>query len=276
MVWKVAPPDLVGHRNGWWLGDNPEAVSPALDETFQDGGFFTSISSNEMSAAIIWAVGRPTSDPGCDPTKGSCFEFVTLYAFNATPSNGKLPLLWKGLAGGWVNPNANANLVPTVFGGKVYVATNQMLAIFGLSCGGPGQACCTQGSVPACGGGPDLICRNKTCVACGGSGEPCCTGRSPLCTSSNLTCNNSGTCVGCGGFHQPCCTGLLISCSSGSTCVSGTCTPVATCAQGQVPCAPGVCCSSGTECCPAVKSCCGPNTVCCQNRGCIPAADCFQ
>ena len=89
-----------------------------------DPGSFTSVSSNGTKAdtAIIWAVGRPVG-------KGNP---VTLYAFNGTASGASLPSLWSGTAGSWPNTNGNANLVPTVANGRVYVASYKELAIFGL------------------------------------------------------------------------------------------------------------------------------------------------
>jgi hypothetical protein len=101
-----------------------EASAPALQATGQDGGFFTSISSDGTTAntAIIWAVGRPT---------GQTNELV-LYAFDATASGGTLKLLWSGQAGTWPNTGGNANVVPTVANGMVYVAGYKQLRIFGL------------------------------------------------------------------------------------------------------------------------------------------------
>ena len=91
----------------------------------QDGGTFTSVSSNGTQAgtAIIWAIGRPT-----DPNPAA----VKLYAFAATPSSGPLPLLFSSPAGSWPNVIANANIVPVVANGRVYVASNKQLTIFGL------------------------------------------------------------------------------------------------------------------------------------------------
>lgn len=88
--------------------------------TGQDGGFFTSISSNGTKAgsAVIWAVGRPTSVPGTMP----------LYAID--PATGKI--IYTASAGNWASGNSNADTVPTVAKGHVYVATDQELAIFGL------------------------------------------------------------------------------------------------------------------------------------------------
>ncbi len=91
----------------------------------QDGGGFTSISSNGTTAntAIIWAAGRPMSDKDVR---------VTLYAFNATASGSSLTPLWHDYAGTWPNTGGDANIVPTVVNGMVYVASNKQLQIFGL------------------------------------------------------------------------------------------------------------------------------------------------
>ena len=87
--------------------------------TGQDPGFFTSVSSNgtQSGTAVIWAVSRPTNT---NPAT------VLLYAFNA--ANGSL--LFSATAGTWPNPG-NANIVPVVANGQVFVASNQQLAIFG-------------------------------------------------------------------------------------------------------------------------------------------------
>jgi hypothetical protein len=100
-----------------------EASSPMLAITSQDAGFFTSVSSHGLGVhtAIIWAIGRPT---GSD-------NHVTLYAFDGRSSSGTLRLLWSGTAGFWPDMY-NANLVPTVANGMVYVASYRQLAIFGL------------------------------------------------------------------------------------------------------------------------------------------------
>jgi hypothetical protein len=74
------------------------------------------------STQIIWALGRPTGGKNA----------LTLYAFNGTASGSSLPLLWTGTAGAWPNTGGNANLVPTVANGRVYVASYKSLAIFGL------------------------------------------------------------------------------------------------------------------------------------------------
>jgi hypothetical protein len=91
----------------------------------QDPGTFTTVSSNGTQAgtAIIWATGRPT-----DPSPAT----VNLYAFAATPSSGTLSLLFSSPAGSWPNTGGNANIVPLVANGHVFVASNQQLTIFGL------------------------------------------------------------------------------------------------------------------------------------------------
>jgi hypothetical protein len=72
---------------------------------------------------------------------------VTLYALRATPSNGTLPILYHATAGSWPNLQANANLVPVVANGHVYVASYQVLSIFGLL--PPGVASATIKPQPA-------------------------------------------------------------------------------------------------------------------------------
>jgi hypothetical protein len=89
----------------------------------QDNGFFTSISSSGSSNAIIWAVSRPVSTTNTS---------VKLYAFNAKPSSGTLPQLFSTVAGSWTHLGGNANIVPVVANGQVYVASDKRLSIFGL------------------------------------------------------------------------------------------------------------------------------------------------
>ncbi len=57
---------------------------------------------------------------------------VTLYAFNARASDNQLPKLFSGIAGSWPYFTGNANIVPVVDSGKVFVASFKQLAIFGL------------------------------------------------------------------------------------------------------------------------------------------------
>jgi hypothetical protein len=119
-------PDLVQ----WTINTaNRPALAQEAQAAFasgQDGGGFTSISSNGTVAntAIIWAVGRPMSNTDVR---------VTLYAFNAAASGSALTPLWHEYAGLWPNTGGDANIVPTVANGFVYVASNKELEIFGLT-----------------------------------------------------------------------------------------------------------------------------------------------
>src|SRR5262245_25055211 len=83
-------------------------------------GFFTTVSSKGTTAetAIIWAIARPT--PKTDD--------LTLYAIN--PENGLT--LYSQAAGKWSQRSANPNIVPVVANGRVYVASDKELAVFGL------------------------------------------------------------------------------------------------------------------------------------------------
>jgi hypothetical protein len=103
----------------------PSLVAEAtgtVQQSEQDPGFFTVVSSHgeRSSTAIIWAVARPS---GTAP--------LTLYAFAAAPSNGALTQLYSAPAGQWPNLGGNADIVPVVANGKVYVAAYQSLTIFG-------------------------------------------------------------------------------------------------------------------------------------------------
>lgn len=85
-----------------------------------DSGFFTSVSSRGTSNAIIWVVSHP-DDAGT----------LWLYAFQGTPSGANLAHpLFHAPTGTWPY-GGNANVVPTVANGKVYVASYQQLMIFG-------------------------------------------------------------------------------------------------------------------------------------------------
>jgi len=88
----------------------------------QDPGFFTSVSSNGSANPIIWALSRPLSQQS---------NAIVLYAFN--PESGKtMTQLFHANAGAWPNVGGNSNQAPVVANGKVYVASNKQLQIFGL------------------------------------------------------------------------------------------------------------------------------------------------
>ncbi|HKH98618.1 MAG TPA: hypothetical protein VJ999_05875 [Candidatus Sulfotelmatobacter sp.] len=112
----------------WKVITSPKvALSPVTQSPGMGGGqypgTFTSISSNGNSNPIIWAVNRPVS--GSSPT-------VYLFAFN--PDSGKNPMteLFRASAGSWPNPGNDANIVPVVANGQVFVASVKQLQIFGL------------------------------------------------------------------------------------------------------------------------------------------------
>jgi hypothetical protein len=123
-----------GSLQTWQIQTSPSpllvAEASATVPSGQDPGFFTVVSSNagRLSSAIIWAVGRPI---GSQP--------LTLYAFAAEPQQGTLPLLYSSPAGQWPYVAGNANIVPVVANGKVYVAAYKTLTIFGPN-GAPASA----------------------------------------------------------------------------------------------------------------------------------------
>jgi hypothetical protein len=102
-----------------------ESTSAVLS-TGQAPGFFTSVSSNGSvpGTAIIWAVSHP---------KDSNPANVTLYAFDASDS----ATLFSDIGGSWPNVQGNANIVPTIANGRVFVGSNRELAIFGLGGAAP-------------------------------------------------------------------------------------------------------------------------------------------
>jgi len=113
--------------NVWKLQTSPTPtltkVAHASVTTGQNGGFFTSVSSNGTANPIIWALARPTSEK--PPS-------VLLYAFN--PDSGKkiMTQLFKAVGGSWPNQGGDSNQVPMIANGMVYVASFKQLRIFGL------------------------------------------------------------------------------------------------------------------------------------------------
>jgi hypothetical protein len=111
----------------WQIQSSPtllvkRAASPELP-TGPDPGFFTSVSSSGAKHTIIWAVTRPVSAD--DPR-------VWLYAFQVNPTGQQLPQIFAGVAGTWGDANHDANTVPVVANGRVYVVNDAGLSIFGL------------------------------------------------------------------------------------------------------------------------------------------------
>jgi hypothetical protein len=111
----------------WRLQTNPttalvlESTSAPLTSG-QDAGFLSSVSSNGETpqTAIVWAVGRPVTKAGS----------LTFYAFNAADGS----TLYSASMGSWPTGglSANANLVPIVANGKVYVGEGRQFVILGL------------------------------------------------------------------------------------------------------------------------------------------------
>ena len=89
----------------------------------QEPGFFTTISSNHYhEKPVIWALSRATP------------QNIFLSALDPDrQTSGVITQLFRGIAGSWPLSAANANLVPVVANGKVYVASYKQLTIFGLS-----------------------------------------------------------------------------------------------------------------------------------------------
>ncbi len=116
MIWRLQTSPSVTLVN--------ESASPALPQSVQDPGFFTSVSSNRTSNAVVWAVGRPVDSNPAD---------VILYAFDPqAAAGGNNAWLFSGVAGTWPNVGSDTDIVPVVADGRVYVASYKELAIFGL------------------------------------------------------------------------------------------------------------------------------------------------
>ncbi len=112
----------------WQLQTSPKPSLTQLKTssyiaTLQDPGFFTAISSNGNSNAVIWAVSRPQT-AGKYP--------VFLYAFNPASGKATMKKTFRMKAGYWPNTGGNSNLAPVVANGQVFVASNKSLDIFGL------------------------------------------------------------------------------------------------------------------------------------------------
>ena len=93
-----------------------------------DGGVIPVVSSNGTTdgTAIVWFVQKPATSSDRNPGTP-----VTLQAYAANNLNQALIAM---PAGTWVHAiDSNANIVPTISNGRVYVASNQQLQIFGLT-----------------------------------------------------------------------------------------------------------------------------------------------
>ncbi len=110
----------------WKLTTNPNPVLTKVGASNfmlggQDPGRFTTVSSNGTASPIIWALPR------------AHLQSIYLYAFDPeSQKKGIINQIFMGTAGAWPLPAANANLVPVVANGKVFVASYMQLSIFGL------------------------------------------------------------------------------------------------------------------------------------------------
>jgi len=126
----------IGRLNTWQVNLTPPSLSLDGESTITSGqfrGFFTTVScvatglfgSCTSGSTIIWAVSRPNFD-----TFGTA---VFLYAFSGlVNSSGSYTQLFVDHAGSWPVSGADANIVPTVSNGRVYVASYSLLTIFGV------------------------------------------------------------------------------------------------------------------------------------------------
>jgi hypothetical protein len=106
--------------------------------TGQDQGFFTTVSSNGTApgSAVVWAVSRPTDR---DPAN------VSLYAFDPATAT----FLYSAVAGTWPYVGGDADIVPVVANGNVFVASYAQLAIFGELPAGAQTAAILHPAAPA-------------------------------------------------------------------------------------------------------------------------------
>jgi hypothetical protein len=171
------PRVVTGGGNGvtsWKLTTSP-ATQLALEASTSssvvgglpdNGGVIPVVSSNgtTSNSAIVWFVERPASSSDQDPGTP-----ITLWAFAA--SNLAQPLV-SIAAGTWTHAvNSNANLVPTVANGRVYVASNQQLQIFGLLTADSGRAAARPRAMAS--SVPDHVqCPNSTAPVVGLGGQP--------------------------------------------------------------------------------------------------------
>ncbi len=132
------PRVVTGGGNGvtsWKLQTSPSTQlmfdsstgSGAVNGLPDNGGTIPVISSNGTTSGsgLVWFVQRPAGSSDQDPGTP-----VTLQAFAASDLSQQLLSI---PAGTWTHAvNSNANIVPTVANGRVYVASNKQLQIFGL------------------------------------------------------------------------------------------------------------------------------------------------
>ncbi len=111
----------------WKLVTSPSLSLQLVTSSVANGsplrGFFTTVSSNGTSNPIIWSLSREAN------------SLTSIYLSAYDPETGSttqtMNQLFNALAGPW-NTTGRPNLVPVVANGRVFVATLQQLAIFGL------------------------------------------------------------------------------------------------------------------------------------------------
>jgi hypothetical protein len=115
IVWKVQTSPTVALV---------QVTQASVTSGSQSPGFFTTISSNGDKDPIIWALSRPPDISGTP---------IQLFALNPQSSGGTMKTLFSRTAGSWPNLTGNANLIPVVANGQVFVASHKQLRIFGLT-----------------------------------------------------------------------------------------------------------------------------------------------
>ena len=135
---------LTGGGNGvtsWKLQTSPSVQlvqesstgSGVVDGLPDNGGLVPVVSSNGTTAgtAVVWFIQKPSLSSDMNPGTP-----VTLHAYAASNLSQQL---FSILGGTWTHAsNSNANVVPTVAKGRVYVASNMQLRIYGLTGQGDG------------------------------------------------------------------------------------------------------------------------------------------
>jgi len=121
----------------------------AADGLPEYGGAVPVVSSNGTNpgTAIVWFIQKPQSSSDQDPGTP-----ITLMAYDATNLQNQLISIQ---AGTWTHAvNSNANIVPTIANGKVYVASNKQLQIFGILPGGAARKALPRPVTPS---KPDVV-----------------------------------------------------------------------------------------------------------------------
>jgi hypothetical protein len=123
MVWKVA---TSASNTPMLQIDTWADLSGKSPHRIQAPGFFPTVSSNgtREGSTIVWAVERPLNFGTME---------VTLHAIDPSKNDA---VIFSHPAGIWPHANANANIVPVVSNGKVFVASYKELEIFGLNATG--------------------------------------------------------------------------------------------------------------------------------------------